>query len=99
MAASCLAEIAEGGSEDAVAGLLFKALRCDSARRDPFLQLARRCVVAGDFQGAVSFASAALAISPRVGFAELEENHRGGPHAILYWPPPGWGGETKDGST
>jgi tetratricopeptide (TPR) repeat protein len=64
---------------------LFKAAQCDSTRRDPFLQLARRCVVAGDFQAAVSFSSAALTIPPRVGFSELEENQRDGPHAILYW--------------
>ncbi len=84
-AAACLAEKAAPGSEDAVTELLFKAARRDPSRRDPLLQLARRSIAAGDFQAAVSFASAALVIPPRVGFAELEENHCEGPHAMLYW--------------
>ncbi len=85
MAAACLAETVDADSEDAVAALFFKAARRDPARRDPWIQLARRGIAAGDFQAAVSFATAALAIPPQLSFAELEENLRDGPHAILYW--------------
>lgn len=85
MAAACLAETALAGSEDAVTELLLKAARRDPTRRDPWLQLARRSITAGDFQAAASFARAALTIPPRVGFSELEDNLREGPHAILYW--------------
>ncbi len=85
MAAACLAETVGAGSQDAVAALLFKAARRDPGRRDPWIQLARQCIAAGDFQAAVSFATAALAIPPQLSFAELEENLRDGPHAILYW--------------
>jgi hypothetical protein len=36
-------------------------------------------------QGAVSFATAALAIPSRAGLSEPEVNHSTRPHAILYW--------------
>ena len=84
MAALCLAALAPE-NEEGVADLLFKAARRDPSRRDPLLHLARRCLGAGDFQGAVSFATAALAIPAREGLSESEENLRDGPHAILYW--------------
>ena len=84
MAASCLAAQSPD-DEEGIADLLFKAMRRDPSRRDPFLQLARRRLNAGDFQAAVSFATAALAIPARVGLSESEENLRDGPHAILYW--------------
>lgn len=84
MAAVCLAVLSPG-DEDGVADLLSKAMRRDPSRRDPLLHLARRRLAAGDFQGAVSFATAALSIPARVGLSESEENLREGPHAILYW--------------
>jgi tetratricopeptide (TPR) repeat protein len=95
MAAACLAETVGAGSQDAVAALLFKAARRDPGRRDPWIQLARRGIAAGDFQAAVSFATVALAIPPQLSFAELEENLRDGPHAILYWAL-FWLGRTKE---
>ena len=84
MAAMCLAAQSPD-DEDGVADLLFKAIRRDPSRRDPLLHLARRRLAAGDFQGAVSFATAALQIPARVGLSESEENLRDGPHAVLYW--------------
>ena len=84
MAAMCLAAQSPD-DEDGVADLLFKAIRRDPSRRDPLLHLARRRLAAGEFQGAVSFATAALQIPARVGLSESEENLRDGPHAVLYW--------------
>ncbi|MBX7184794.1 MAG: hypothetical protein K1Y01_06560 [Vicinamibacteria bacterium] len=84
MAAVCQAALSPG-DEDAVSDLLFKAMRRDPSRRDPLLHLARRRLAVSDFQGAVSFATAALTIPARVGLSESEENLRHGPHAILYW--------------
>jgi tetratricopeptide (TPR) repeat protein len=82
-AAHCLA--ATGGLTDEVQELLFRAVRRDSTRRDPWVQLARLSLALGDMQGAASFAAAALAIPAQVGMSEVEENLRAGPHAISYW--------------
>jgi hypothetical protein len=82
-AASCLAGLR--ASRDEVDTLLFRACRRDSSRRDPLLRLARGSLGEGDMQGAASFAAAALAIPPKAGISEPEENHSTGPHAILYW--------------
>ncbi len=82
-AASCLAGLR--ASRDEVDSLLIRACRRDSRRRDPLLRLARGSLAEGDMQGAASFAAAALAIPPKAGFSEPEENHSTGPHAILYW--------------
>jgi hypothetical protein len=82
-AARCVA--ASNAARDEVDTLLIRAAARDSTRRDPLLLLARQRIAAGDLQGAASFASAALAISPRTGISEPEENHSVGPHAILYW--------------
>lgn len=82
-AARCVG--ASNASPDEVDALLFRAAARDSTRRDPLLLLARQRISTGDLQGAASFASAALAIPPRTGISEPEENHTVGPHAILYW--------------
>ena len=76
---------ATGGSPDEIEGILFKAARRDTLRRDPLLQLAKRRLSEGDMQGAASFAAGALVIPPLIAMSELEENHTVGPHAILYW--------------
>lgn len=82
-AAHCLART--GGTPDEIESLLFKAAARDSARRDPWLNLAARRLDEGDLQGAVSFATAALAIPARAGLSEPEENFSTRPHTILYW--------------
>jgi len=83
MASNCLR--ATGADSGEAADLLFRAMRRDPSHRHPFLNLARISLRRGDFQGAVSLATAALAIPPRVTFSQLEENLRDGPHAVLYW--------------
>lgn len=83
-AAACLARI-RGQSDEAVSDLFFRAARRDPGHRHPLLQLARLALDAGNLQGAVCFANAALAIPPRISFTQLEEDLRAGPHAILYW--------------
>ncbi len=65
--------------------LLFRAARRDPGRRQPFLQIGRHFLAASNFQGAASFATAALAIPARVGATEMEDDLHAGPHAILYW--------------
>lgn len=82
-AAHCLA--GTGAPNDEIDALLLRAASRDSSRRDPLLRLAQRRLAANDMQGAASFATAALAIPPRVGISEREENHSVRPHAILYW--------------
>jgi len=84
MAARCLADLRKG-SEDEIGEMLFRASTQDPGRRDPLLCLAQRSMAAGDLQGAVSLATAALAIPPRVDLTEPEQNHGTRPHAILYW--------------
>ena len=74
-----------GGAPDEIEGFLFRAAGRDSTRRDPWLTLASRKVSEGDMQGAISFATAALAIPPRAGLSEPEVNHSTRPHATLYW--------------
>jgi hypothetical protein len=73
------------GSKEQADALLFRAAVRDSSRRDPLLRLASRRLSEGDLQGAVSFASAALAVPARVSVSEPEENFTTRPHAILYW--------------
>ena len=91
MAATCVAAKLSGGAsagddaQDEVRDLWFKASVRDPSRRDPLLHLARHALSRGDHQAAASFATAALAIPPRVGFSEPEANLREAPHAILYW--------------
>ena len=84
MAASCASGL-EGQGAEAAAKLWFRSSRRDPAHRHPLIQLARASLDAGDFQSAASFATAALAIPARVGYTEIEENLRDGPHAVLYW--------------
>jgi tetratricopeptide (TPR) repeat protein len=87
MAATCVAAKVSGSAsgDDEVRDLWFKASVRDPSRRDPLLHLARHALSRGDHQAAASFATAALAIPPRVGFSEPEANLREAPHAILYW--------------
>ena len=82
-AARCRADL--GAGPDEIDGLLFRAAQRDPSRRDPLLRLARRCLAQGELQAAASFASAALAIPPRVDVPEPEENLTTAPDAILYW--------------
>lgn len=82
-AARCRADLGAGADE--IDGLLFRAAQRDPNRRDPLLRLARRCLAQGELQAAASFATAALAIPPRVDVPQPEEDLTTGPHAILYW--------------
>jgi tetratricopeptide (TPR) repeat protein len=84
MAASCVAQI-QGKSDEGVSDLLFRSARRDPGHRHPLLQLARLALDAGNLQGAVSFARAALQIPPGVSYTQLEVDLRDGPHAVLYW--------------
>lgn len=84
MAANCVADQGKEAQDEVTELLMLSATR-DPRRRDPFIQLARRAMAAGDLQAAASFASAALSIPAQVGLSEPEDNHLAGPHAILYW--------------
>jgi glycosyltransferase involved in cell wall biosynthesis len=62
-----------------------RASRVDPTRREPLLRLAALCSRRGDFHGAATSASEALAIARTSAFAELDASYTWLPHSILYW--------------
>lgn len=83
IAAACLHRL--GGSPDDVESYLFRAARRAPHKRDPLIRLSQVRLAQGDFQGAASFASAALAVPPQVSLTEPEGHHSVTTHEILYW--------------
>lgn len=65
--------------------LLMRAAKGDLRSHDSLLRLASRCLADGDMQGAVSFATAALAIARPTEGSVAEASPSVRPHEILYW--------------